>query len=240
MASLKDTVILTFHGQQITSNISDIPLYQAIVTRVLINQPGESRLQDILDSLQAALDFGGFGMTIDIYSKNLFEALAIAKSTGSFPDISKIKKTTKSKKEEKPKLKRFDSGDFEPPSPTFLERDSSSPLRSLVRSTRPFRHTEPEKPTTVRLGIIPTTPSMAAKEFIMWFDILPKLAESKMVDNFIKECKHNSIFFEPHENIPLPKILIENFLKEKFFKETFLKETLKKNRIHSVLNPMKD
>lgn len=220
MASIKDTVILTFNGQQITSNISDIPLYQAIVTRVLINQPGEPRLQNIIDSLKAALDFGGFGMTIDIYSKNLFEALAIAKSTGSFPDISKIKKTTKSK----PKLKRFESGDFKPSSPTFLKRNSSSPLSSLVRIARP------EKPTTVRLGIIPTTPSMAATEFIMWFDILPKLAEGKMVDNFIKECKHNSIIFEPHENIPLPKILIENFLKE----------TLKKKRIHSILNPMKD
>lgn len=230
MASTKDTVILTFNGQQIISTISDIPLYQAIVTRVSINQPDEPRLKNILDILQAAIDYNGFGMKIDIYSKNLFEALAIAKSTGSFPDISKIKKTTKSKtKVGKTKPKKFDSEDFKLPYPTFLKSTSSSPLSSLVESTKP------SKPTTVRLGLIPTTPSMAATEFVMWFDILPKLAESKMVDNFIKECKHNSIMFEPHENIPLPKILIENFLKE-----TFLKETFKKQHIHSILNPMRD
>ena len=217
MATTKDTITLTFSGRTIKSDVKDIPLYQAVVTRVKILQSKNQHLQDILDSFQAALDFGGFGMSIDINDRNLFEALAISKSTGTFPDLSKFKKT---------KHVKFSS-------PTVTGRHTHAPATATV--TRKHTHApatakpvvsssgvltmlaavDPSKPSTVRLGFIPTTPSMAAKEFVMWFDIIPKLTEKKLVDDFIKECRLNSIRFDAHDNVPLPKIIYENFMKDK-------------------------
>lgn len=193
MASTKDTIILTYSGRNIHSELKDIPLYQAVVTRIKILQPKNLHLQDILDSFQAAINFGGFGMSIEINSKNLFEALAISKSTGSFPDLSKFKDEKSSLTETK-KSKSTVS--------------STGVLKMIASSV-------PSKPTTVRIGLIPTSPSMVATEFVMWFDIIPKLAEGKLIDVFIKECRLNNIQFNAHDNVPLPKIMYENFMKDK-------------------------
>ena len=248
MATSKDTITLTFSGRTIKSDVKDIPLYQAVVTRVKILQSKNQHLQDILDSFQAALDFGGFGMSIDINDRNLFEALAIAKSTGTFPDISKFKKTkhvkfssptvtgrhthvpaaaTVTRKHTPtatasppipPYRKHFRTHTHVPAAATVTRKHTPATAKPAVSSSgvlTMLAAADPSKPSTVRLGLIPTTPSMAAKEFVMWFDIIPKLTEKKLVDDFIKECRLNSIRFDAHDNVPLPKIIYENFMKDK-------------------------